>query len=370
MSHAAVINSQTSPQSGLGLALAGYGLSLTLPLSTLVFLATGPHSLGAALLWTLPVWTLVLADTWSPPARDNHVPELPSWFFDGLLVVLGGLQIANIFMMLGMVERLGWNSAPQAAASLGNLLAIRILVGTASCCSGIALAHELTHRRSRPLQWLGRLLLCLVCYDHFTVEHIRGHHSRVGASDDFATARFGETYSDYFQRTLVGQFRNAWRLENQRLGFTGFDPHLLRHRVFQGVVVEILFTLVIGIIWGPLALAVFLWQALAAVRLLEAVNYFQHWGLVRQDKRFRPADAWTTDSWVTLHVFLGLSRHADHHLHARKPYQLLRYRNDGPRLPYGYFGMAFLAKSFNKRYQALATAELRARKLGPFANDA
>jgi alkane 1-monooxygenase len=366
MFRAAAINSQFRPHTNIGLALAGYLLSLALPLSTLAFLATGPHSLGAALLWTLPVWALVLTDIWSPHARDNHAPALPNWFFDGLLLLLGGLQFAIIFLMLGMVARLGWDSAVQAIASLGDLMAIRILVGTNSCCSGIALAHELIHRRSRIPQWLGRLLLCLVCYDHFTVEHLRGHHRRVNTADDLATARFGETYDDYLRRTLIGQFRDAWRLENQRLGLPGsgdLSLGILRHRVFQGVCVEILVALAIGVYWGLLALGVFLWQALAAVRLLEAVNYFQHWGLLREDKCFRPADAWTTDSWVTLHVFLGLSRHADHHLHAHRPYQLLRYRNDGPRLPYGYFGMAFLAKSFNKRFQAIAVAELRAAGL-------
>jgi alkane 1-monooxygenase len=367
MSHATTIKHKTNPPTGIGFALVliGYGLSLVLPLCTLAFLANGPHSLELALLWTLPVWTLILADIWSPSARCNHLPALPNWFFDGLLVLLAGLQIAIIFLMLGMVERLGWDTTAQAAASIGNLLAIRVLVGTNSCCSGIALAHELIHRRSRIPQWLGRLLLCLVCYDHFTVEHLRGHHRRVNTADDFATARFGETYADYFRRTLIGQFRNAWRLENQRLGLRGLNPRLLRHRVFQGAIVEILLALAIGAAWGPLALGVFLWQALAAVRLLEAVNYFQHWGLAREGMQPRVAEAWATDSWVTLHVFLGLSRHADHHLHAHRPYQLLRYRNDGPRLPYGYFGMAILAKSFNARYQAIAKAELRARGLGP-----
>lgn len=119
----------------------------------------------------------------------------------------------------------------------------------------------------------------------------------------------------------------------------------------------------IVIYFGPFALLAFLLQAVAAVRKLEAVNYFQHWGLQQTDKS--AAESWDTDSWFTLHTMLGLSHHADHHRSDQTAYQKLRYSAKSPRLPYGYYGMVFLAVFMNHTFQRLAVEELRRRRLGP-----
>ncbi len=350
-------------------AIAGHLISLILPTACFICLLTGPHDWDAALLWTLPVWLFILADVLGPSDRSNPPAELPVQPFIAILLVLAAFQIVNIALMLDLVRRLTWTSAADIAAGFANLFALRILVGTNSCCCGIAVAHELIHRPQRFWQLLGRLLLCLVCYEHFAVEHIRGHHRHASTPEDPASALFGECYNVFWRRTAVAQFKSAWRLENMRLGMSrnaAFDVRLLRHEVFQGVMLESGVLALIGWYFGWLAATMFLLQALAAVRLLEAVNYFQHWGLLRQDKRFSPRDAWVTDSWFTLHAFVGLARHADHHVRPAKPYQTLNYSAAGPKLPCGYFGTALLAKSFNRCYQRLAIRELEARRLGPF----
>jgi alkane 1-monooxygenase len=38
-----------------------------------------------------------------------------------------------------------------------------------------------------------------------------------------------------------------------------------------------------------------------------------------------------------------LTRHADHHAHPGRPYQVLRHFEDAPELPTGYAGMILLA---------------------------
>jgi hypothetical protein len=119
---------------------------------------------------------------------------------------------------------------------------------------------------------------------------------------------------------------------------------------------------------GP-AFAVFLLQALIAVRLLEAVNYFEHYGLVRRSRRVQPVDSWDTDSAFTLYTLVGLSRHADHHAYASRPYQQLRHFDDSPKLPYGYFGTVVFLIVRNKRFLAVMEKELQRRQLGPYAGD-
>jgi alkane 1-monooxygenase len=134
----------------------------------------------------------------------------------------------------------------------------------------------------------------------------------------------------------------------------------------HGVGVQLALLVLIFAHFGPLALMLFLYQAWAAVRLLEMVNYVQHFGLVRAGERFGAADAWATDSWFTLHCFVGLSRHADHHIRAGRPCHRLRFLEESPRLPGGYFVMALLVRWRNGRYLELAGRELQARGLGPF----
>jgi len=378
-------------------AVAEHSFALVLPVCTLLFLSTGPHSAPSALLWTLPVWLFIFADFVSPSDRRQPSPDLPSWPFEGLLYLLAGLQIANTAVLVDMAAQLSWRDAAQIIDSVSNLLAIRILVGTNSCCSGIAVAHELIHRRRRIPRFLGRLVLCSVWYEHFAVEHLRGHHRHVGTREDPATARLGETYRSYWRRTKFAQYRNAWRLENERLGLPVSFPfrrgvvpepglgsrdakpqtsarsahpgyqkgafanilRLLQHEVLLGTLAQVLLLILIATYGGLPAAGIFLLQALAAIRLLEAVNYFQHWGLKKGTKPGQALAAWATDSWFTRHVFVGLARHADHHRHSAKAYQMLEYCGNGPKLPCGYFGMALLAKSFNRRFQDIARNELR-----------
>jgi alkane 1-monooxygenase len=220
------------------------------------------------------------------------------------------------------------------------------------------------------MAWLGRLLMASVLYEHFSTEHVRGHHARVGTAEDPATARFGESYQAFFRRTVPAQFRSAWRLETHRMGDVDmplFDRRQLHNRVLHGVVFEWSAAFAIWALLGVGAFAFHLLQSLSAVRLLEAVNYFEHWGLVRRGKKPSPVDSWDTDSRFTLYTLVGLSRHADHHAYATRPYQQLRHWEESPKLPSGYFGTVDMVLLRNRKFREQMAAELERRKLGPFA---
>ncbi len=341
-------------------------LCFILPLSTLFFLATGPHAWDAALLWTLPVWLCVAADYCSPADHSAPDPGWPIGWLDARLYALFSLQLANTVLLLDAASHLAFATPSECAASASTLVALRILAGTTSCCSGIAVAHELIHRRPWHQRWMGRILLWTVCYGHFAIEHGRGHHRQGSTAADPATARFGESFDDFFSRSARGQWIDAWRLENRRLREVLGPGRWLRHRVLQGLAIQLVLLALIFAYFGPLALILFLYQSWAAVRLLEAVNYVQHWGLVRAGPKFSGGDAWATDSWFTLHCFIGLSRHADHHMHAGKPCHELRQLEESPRLPHGYFVMALMVRLRNDRYREFVGRELRERGLEPF----
>ncbi len=334
-----------------------------LPLIALAFLATAPHPGSWSLLWVLlTVAPLHLADQYGGSETRPPNPAMPSWPFDGLLWVLVLIQFTNIALLVRLF-------AAHSFWSWDALSAI-LLVGASSGYSGIVVAHELIHRSDRRMQLAGRALLCTVMYEHFFTEHVRGHHLRVATPEDPATARFGETFLQFFVRTVPAQFRSAWRLETKRLGDEDMpltDPRLLQSRVVHGLLAEWSLALAILAMCGWSAFAVFLLQALFAIRALEVVNYFEHWGLTRHGGKVKPVDSWDTHSRFTYYALTGLTRHADHHAHAARPYQMLRVHRDSPILPRGYIALFPLILARNSKFRRLMTEELERRRLGPFA---
>jgi alkane 1-monooxygenase len=337
-------------------------LCFVLPFATLGFLLTAPHPWYLALPWFAVIIVSVEIDKRSRSERRQPAERLATWPFDGLLYALVALQFVILGLMLHRVSVDGfWRM---------DTLIAWLLVGINSGYSAIVVAHELIHRPSRRLQRLGRALLVTVLYEHFYTEHVRGHHARVGTPEDPATARFGETFHHFFARTVPAQLRSAWRLEARRLGdedMAWWDRRLLQSRVVQGLALEWGVALAILALLGVGAFALYVGQALIAIRLLEAVNYFEHWGLSRSAKKVSPMDSWDTESRFTLYTLVGLSRHADHHAYATRPFQQLRHWDQSPKLPYGYFGMVEMVLFANRKFRDAMTAELRRTKLGPFA---
>ncbi len=342
----------------LGLHLVAFSL----PLYVLAFVLTGPHPWYTSLPWLAALPVVVLLDRRSGSALHAPIEGMPSWPFDAMLVALSALQVVNVALAARMVARGGLLSADTVMAAL--------LVGASSGWSAIVVAHELIHRKSRWMVALGRLMLCTVLYEHFYIEHVRGHHLRIGTELDPATARFGETYAEFWRRTVPAQFESAWRLEAKRLGDEDMrwnDPRLLGSAVVHGLLAGAALAIGFYAAFGPAALVFFLAQAYGAVRLLEAVNYFEHYGLRRQGRKVRPVDSWDSDSWFTLFALVGLSRHADHHAYAARPFQALRTWEESPKLPAGYVVMVLMVIFDNPRARRLLGEELERRRLGPFA---
>jgi alkane 1-monooxygenase len=94
---------------------------------------------------------------------------------------------------------------------------------------------------------------------------------------------------------------------------------------------------------------VFVAQSVVAFSLLEAVNYIEHYGLVRRELapgKYEPVThlhSWNSSHRVTNWLLFHLQRHSDHHAHAARRYVALRHFDDSPQLPAGYASMVLLA---------------------------
>jgi len=323
----------------------GFGMALILPMSLLGFLLSGPHDVVTALLWLLPVPGLIALDCLSGPERRMVPVPQAEFFLSMILVMIALLAPCNLWALGAFVAKL-----PQAISEGSgwpvalDLLALRMLAGTTLCCSVIAPAHELMHRRPRWVRRVARALLMLVFSDVFYFSHGGGHHRYLGQSQDPSTARLGETYPAFFKRSLLAQWRMALRLH----------PQAFR----RGLLIQALLFVAYASVFGLLAAGVWLYLSWVAIRLLEAVNYFQHYGLTTESTA-QHHTAWRCDGAVSFFLFLGLTRHADHHRRPMAPFEELRPVDGGPELPMGYLGTAVWVKNHSRSYGRFAQKKLQ-----------
>jgi alkane 1-monooxygenase len=334
-------------------------LALTLPTMPVVGYLHGNNYytliFGIVVIGLLDV--VVGRDRSNPPPQALPALEKEA-FYRAILYICTALDLSLIVW--------GAMIAGGGALSLFQTLGLMLSVGFVTGAQGITFAHELGHARSKFDQFLAKVLLTSVCYGHFFVEHNRGHHVRVATPDDPASARLGESFYAFYPRTLAGSWLSAWKLEAERLRRHGLGLLAWRNQMLWFTALPVLIAAVFALAWGPNAALFFAVQSWMAFTLLEAVNYVQHYGLVRRRlengayERFGHGHSWNASETLTNCFLIHLQRHSDHHEYPARAYQALMHHDSGPQLPTGYSGMLPLAfvpplwfAVMNRRLQAL-----------------
>lgn len=212
--------------------------------------------------------------------------------------------------------------------------------GLAVALGGILTAHELMHRtQDRLAMFTARWLLAMAFNATLEVAHVFGHHRDVGTPRDPATARRGENVYAFYLRSSLGQVAQAWRIEAERLAGRPAPARLLfGNKVTRGFLRSFTVAGVFAWVTGPLGLGVFLLASLYNKLLLEALNYLEHYGLVRDAATpYALRHAWDTDRAFSHVVLIHLPMHSEHHLDPRTHFESLRAQVDEtPLLPCGY----------------------------------
>jgi alkane 1-monooxygenase len=283
---------------------------------------------------------LLPASTQNVPAEEEE-SRSKIFFFDLLLYACAPISFYLLFVYFQTIN----NADLTLAETLGLTTGMGIVLGS----MGINVAHELGHRSSKVARLFAWAGLLPVLYQHFYIEHNRGHHKNVSTEKDPATARKNEDLYSFFLRSISGQYQNAWRLENSRLKNSGLKSFSLQNEMLQFTLFQTLYLAAVIILFGiqllPYALAV----ALIGVLLLEAVNYIEHYGLERnilpngKPERVLPKHSWNSDFEMGRIMLFELTRHSDHHYKASRKYQILRHMDEAPQLPVGYPASMLLA---------------------------
>lgn len=265
-------------------------------------------------------------------ALDNLIlSKLQSWllgvapalFVVGQTVVIG--FSAHNFTRLSMTEK------PLAVLSVGMIGSI-----------GITASHELVHKPRGLSKIFGRLGLANVCYLHFEINHIQGHHVRAGTEADQSTAWLGESLYQFVYRTVPGCLKASWDLERENLTRRGSPTLSRRNQMIQFAFFQTGFLGAFFYLGGTVGIAFFLLQAVVAVFMLESVSYIEHYGLMR-DRRpdgkyepMKPTNSWDCYGRFSSYLVFQLQRHADHHSYPTRHFANLRTATEAPKLPIGY----------------------------------
>ncbi len=253
-------------------------------------------------------------------------------FFDNLLY----LNVPILYYIVGYYVWL----LSLGEMTTGELILSVFNVGVLLGVCGINVAHELGHRQDRFSRWMARLLLIPALYSHFTLEHNYGHHLNVGTPEDPATARKNETVYQFWIRSILNGFRNAWAIGDKMLKTSGRPQWM--HEVRLGQIAQFIFLGFVVALAGWTSLFPYLGAALIGILALESVNYIEHYGLLRKpltSGRYEPmteSHSWNSNHELGRIMLFELVRHADHHYQTTRKYQALRHLDQSPQLPYGY----------------------------------
>ncbi|MEY3398487.1 MAG: hypothetical protein RL220_1081 [Bacteroidota bacterium] len=261
--------------------------------------------------------------------------------YDVLLYLMPAVQWSALLVFLDGID--------EPALSVWDIAGRTIGMGIMCGVIGVNVAHELGHRNSREERFMAKVLLASTTFLHFYIEHNRGHHRNVGTDDDPASAIRGESIYAFFMRTVPGSFMGAWNIVRKERLRKKLPVWSSGNELLQYLFAELMIMVAIAVVFGWLALILFICVSAIGILLLEVINYIEHYGLRRNRlegklfEGFRPVHAWNTDHVLSRLVLFELSRHSDHHQFPEKHYQVLNNENHWPQLPAGYSGMFILA---------------------------
>jgi alkane 1-monooxygenase len=318
-------------------------LPLIFPLTLIVACTTGRSELLkllSAYWFVILILDLIIrpAPSIAEDYRNGREPAsaIAAW----ILRIWVPIQMVLLFCALLAI------SEKDVSAYYSGLLSVYVGFVNGICCAPVA--HELMHRRRLIDKRLAELLMLLFTYPHFCIEHILGHHRRVGTTLDPGTARLGESFYSFYIRAISGGLISAFIIELGRVNrYT--ENRVINNRFWYYWSLVIAIYLCMAVFFGLSGIAFFMAQSIIAFSTIEVINYIEHYGLRRRKQpngAYEPvswAHSWDSTHRVSNWFLFNLGKHAHHHVKPSCGFLTLRGSARAPQLPTGYFGMFWLA---------------------------
>jgi len=249
-------------------------------------------------------------------------------------MALGGAEgavIMDLGAALGLPGVIVMTEGITAANLIGATLSTGIFIGI-----GIIYGHELCHTKGFGFI-ISRTMMGLSGSASFCYAHVYNHHLELGCDDDPATAPRGRTIYGHYPLSYIGQSKFLFNMEKERLARMGIGFISWQNRWIRGYLLAVpsvaLFFMAAG--WIGMASLAVIWGI--SNFELEALNYMEHYGLIRvKDQPIDYRHNWDNSTAFTSWFFIEIGRQADHH--DRGETHFWELENVGcPNTGWGYF---------------------------------
>ena len=304
-----------------------YLVPLTTLCGVLGFCLGGPWVwLGLA---TYPVLALLdiglPRDTSSRKVGSTFLRDVPLYLHLPLMLALYAAFLRSVVIGINPFE--GNGAVWQIIGSLGSLIWLNAV-------PTVPVTHELMHRRHWLPRRISQILNTFFGDPNRDIAHVKTHHLHLDTADDSDTARRGETIYAFMFRATRGGYRDAVESEALRLRRMGASPWHWSNRTYQQVLLLLTLPLLCLYVAGPVAMAVCAAGMAASKLFLEALNYFQHYGLVRvPGSAIQKHHAWNHLGAIIRPVGVEITNHINHHLDGYTKFYDLQPEPDAPQMP-------------------------------------
>lgn len=198
----------------------------------------------------------------------------------------------------------------------------------------IPILHELGHARRGLDRFLGYAGATLLGNTSRLTTHNRSHHQDVATPLDHDTARRGENVHTFVWRASVGTWKYIIDFDKKKSKGKGPLYFVFHSQAIGSVVLQITILSAIYYFAGWLPAALFAAFTYTSLIYLEALNYLQHYGLVREmGSSVKPRHSWNHLYPAARALGYEITNHSPHHETAGSPFYKNDPVEDAPQMP-------------------------------------
>ena len=257
--------------------------------------------------------------------RHPLLADLPLYLHGALMIALYGAFAWRLQAGIG-IEGFGAQAAVLALA-VGTLVWLNAV-------PNVPVAHELMHRKDWFSRGLAKLLCAFFADAHRDIPHLYTHHIHFDTDADADYAPRGSTVYPFMWRCTRRNVDELLAAARKRREVTGAGLWSPRNFLFWEFALLLSIPLAVGLYGGPLAGGLTLLAQISSKFFLEALNYIQHYGLVRvPGSPTRLHHTWNHLSWLDRTVGYEITTHVDHHIDPDLRFDQLVPHPDAPQMP-------------------------------------
>ena len=304
-----------------------YLVPLTTSCGVLGFWLGGPWVwLGVATYPVLAFFDIVLPRDLAPRKPGSaFLRDLPLYLHLPLMIALYAAFMHSV--VSGSNPLTGEGAVWQILGSVGSLIWMNAV-------PTVPVTHELLHRRHWLPRRISQVTNTFFGDPNRDVAHVNTHHIHLDTAEDSDSARRGETMYTFMLRASWGAYKDAVEREARRLRRGGHSPWYWTNRTYQQGLLLASLPLLVFLFAGTAAMLVCAVSVAGSKLFLEALNYYQHYGLVRvPGGTVQKHHAWNHLGAVIRPVGMEITNHTNHHLDSYTKFYDLQPEPDAPQMP-------------------------------------